>query len=204
MSHADRRLNSIQTHSVSHYEPPDDVLDDVRLSTGGKRVVLPSCVPICTSSSPSRPFVKSQASDEILSASEELDEDTNPRPRGGLAMRSRRRIRFVAQLSTSGGIHFKKATQGHARLVRMSHKANDRRCRKVRTPGRPISSAISTLEKCGVNRPSFGDIDRPDQRRLRSMNLRQLRSSRMAFSAASCFSPIYPMRSIQKPPHCFC
>ena len=44
MSHADRTVNNIEPffHPVSHYDSPDDVLNDARLSTDEKRVILSS------------------------------------------------------------------------------------------------------------------------------------------------------------------
>jgi hypothetical protein len=44
MSHTDRTDNNVEAffHPVSHYESPDDVLNDARLSTNEKRVILSS------------------------------------------------------------------------------------------------------------------------------------------------------------------
>jgi hypothetical protein len=44
MSQADRTANNVEPlfHPVSHYDSPNDVLNDVRLSTDEKRVILSS------------------------------------------------------------------------------------------------------------------------------------------------------------------
>jgi hypothetical protein len=44
MSHPDRTANNVELcfHPVSHYDSPDDVLNDTKLSTDEKRVILSS------------------------------------------------------------------------------------------------------------------------------------------------------------------
>ena len=94
MSHADRTANNIEPffHLVSHYDSPDDVLNDVRLSTDEKRVILSSWASdmYVVESHPALrqvPGIPYQIHlDDILAALKRLD-DENPPPRGGLAMR---------------------------------------------------------------------------------------------------------------------
>ena len=95
MSHADPKVYNVKSsfHSVSHYESPDDVLNDARLSNDEKRVILSSWASdmYVVDSQPALreiPGIPRRIRvDEILSALKKLDEDTDPRPRGGLGMR---------------------------------------------------------------------------------------------------------------------
>jgi len=95
MSHADRTANNIEPffHPVSHYDSPDDVLTDVRLSTDEKRVILSSWASdmYVVESHPALrqvPGIPHQLHlDDIPAALKRLDDDNDPPPRGGLAMR---------------------------------------------------------------------------------------------------------------------
>jgi hypothetical protein len=94
MSHADRAVYNVKPsfHPVSHYGCPDDVLNDVRLSTEEKRVVLSSWASdmYVVDSQPTLreiPGIPHRLHlDDILSALKQLDGDPDPSG-GGLAMR---------------------------------------------------------------------------------------------------------------------
>jgi len=79
-------------HPVSHYESPDDVLGDARLSTDEKRVILSSWASdmYVVESHPALrevPGVPHRLRlDDILAALKQLDDD-DPPPRGGSSMR---------------------------------------------------------------------------------------------------------------------
>ncbi len=94
MSQADRTANSVEPlfHPASHYDSPDDVLDDARLSTDEKRVILSSWASDMHVVE-SQPTVREVPGiphrlrlDDILAALKQLDDDADPPPSGGLAM----------------------------------------------------------------------------------------------------------------------
>jgi hypothetical protein len=95
MSQADRTATNVEPlfHPVSHYESPADVLNDPRLSTDEKRVILSSWASdmYVVESHPALrevPGIPQRLRlDDILAALKQLDDDTDPPPRGGLAMR---------------------------------------------------------------------------------------------------------------------
>ena len=95
MSHADRTANNVEPffHPVSHYDSPNDVLKDARLSTDEKRVILSSWASdmYVVESHPALrkvPGIPHRLRlDDILAALKRLDDDIDPPPRGGLAMR---------------------------------------------------------------------------------------------------------------------
>lgn len=101
MSQADRTANNVDPffHPVSHYDSPDDVLKDARLSTDEKRLILSSWASdiYAVESHPSLrevPGIPHRLRlDDILAALKQLDDDTDP-PRGGLAMRLPRFRKF--------------------------------------------------------------------------------------------------------------
>lgn len=95
MSIANRTANNVGPffHPVSHYDSPDDVLNDVKLSTDEKRVMLSSWASDMYVVE-SRPALRQVPGiprrlplDDILAALKQLDDENNPPPRGGLAMR---------------------------------------------------------------------------------------------------------------------
>ena len=95
MSQADRTANHVGRlfHPVSHYDSPDDVLNDVALSTDEKRVILSSWASdmYVVESQPvfrKVPGIPRRIRlDDILAALRQLDGDNDPPPpRGGVAM----------------------------------------------------------------------------------------------------------------------
>jgi hypothetical protein len=95
MSQANRTANNVEPlfHPVSHYGSPDDVLDDAKLSTEEKRLILSSWASdmYAVESHPALrevPGIPNRLRlDDILAALKHLDDDIDPPPRGGLAMR---------------------------------------------------------------------------------------------------------------------
>src|ERR1700756_4203408 len=95
MSQANRTANNAEPffHPVSHYDSPDDVLDDAKLSTEEKRLILSSWASdmYAVESHPALrevPGIPHRLRlDDILAALKRLDDDIDPSPRGGLAMR---------------------------------------------------------------------------------------------------------------------
>ncbi len=94
MSQADRIANHVEPsfHPVSHYDSPDDVLKDARLATEEKRVILSSWASdmYVVESHPTLreiPGIPHRLRlGDILAALKQLDDDTDPPPRGGSAM----------------------------------------------------------------------------------------------------------------------
>jgi hypothetical protein len=95
MNKAERTTNNVEPffHAISHYDSPDDVVNDAKLSTDEKRVILSSWASdmYVVESQPALreiPGIPHRLRiDEILSALKKLDEETDPPPRGGMAMR---------------------------------------------------------------------------------------------------------------------
>jgi hypothetical protein len=95
MSQASGTANNVEPffHPVSHYGSPDDVLDDAKLSTEEKRLILSSWASDMYAVE-SHPVLREVPGiprklrlDDILAALKRLDDETDPPPRGGLAMR---------------------------------------------------------------------------------------------------------------------
>src|ERR1700752_1193851 len=95
MSQVNRTTNNVEPffHPVSHYGSPDDVLGDAKLSTEEKRLILSSWASdmYAVESHPALrevPGIPHRLRlDDILAALKRLDDDIDPPPRGGLAMR---------------------------------------------------------------------------------------------------------------------
>jgi len=95
MSQTNRTANNVEPvfKPVSHYASPHDVLDDVKLSREEKRLILSSWASdiYAVESHPALREVPGISHrlrlDDILTALKQLDEDNDPPPRGGLAMR---------------------------------------------------------------------------------------------------------------------
>lgn len=150
MSHADRTANNVEPsfHPVSHYDSPEDVLNDARLSTDEKRVILSSWASdmYVVESHPALrevPGIPHRLRlDDILAALKQLDHESDPPPRGGLAMRQPRfsrldcgasdqPLRFERHVAARRGRSVPSArTPNHARWTR---EANVRRYRKLLT-----------------------------------------------------------------------
>jgi hypothetical protein len=80
-------------HPVSHYDTPDDVVNDAKLSTDEKRVILSSWASdmYVVESQPTLREIPGLPNrlrlSDILAALKQLDDDIDPPPRGGMAMR---------------------------------------------------------------------------------------------------------------------
>ena len=160
MSQADRIPNNVEPffRPVSHYNSPGDVLNAAELSTEEKRVILSSWASdmYVVESHPTLrkvPGIPHRLRlDDILTALKQLDDDTDPPPRGGLAMRlprfskvdcttskAPRRIisrRAVTTMQVS-------RSQNH---LRWSREANVQRYRKL------LNTRLTDLERRFVER----------------------------------------------------
>ncbi|MCP1972969.1 MULTISPECIES: hypothetical protein [Bradyrhizobium] len=107
MSHVNRNANIIDPlfHPVSHYNSPGDVLQDARLSTDEKRVILSSWASdmYAVESQPALREVPGiphrLCLADILAALKRLDEENDPPPRGGMAMPPPRFSKLVCAVS---------------------------------------------------------------------------------------------------------
>jgi hypothetical protein len=142
MSQVKRTADGLEAHfhPVSHFNSPDDVLNDVRLSTDEKRVILSSWASdiYAVDSQPALREVpgiphKLRLAD-ILAALKHLDDENDPPPRGGMAMRPPRFSKLDCAVSDPG---WHAATRRHRPLrvsradARWTHEANVRRYRRL-------------------------------------------------------------------------
>jgi hypothetical protein len=164
MSEADRTAKCADSffHPVSHYDSPDGVLNDPELSTDEKRVILLSWASdmYVVESHPALreiPGIPHRLRlDDILAALKQLDDENDPPPRGGMAMRVPRfnwldcrsfdepqpsiegRATMIPYRSTQPS-----RTHGHPRWTR---EANVRRYRKL------LNTQLTDIERNFIQR----------------------------------------------------
>jgi hypothetical protein len=164
MSQADGTANTAESffHPVSHYGSPGDVLNDARLSTDEKRVILSSWASdmYVVESQPTLreiPGIPHKLRlDNILAALKQLDDENDPPPRGGMAMRLPRLSRLdcigfdepqysIAKLATTRRYRPMQAsrTQTNSRWTR---EENVRRYRKL------LKTKLTDMERNFIQR----------------------------------------------------
>jgi len=164
MSKADRTAKCADSffHPVSHYESPDGVLNDPELSTDEKRVILSSWASdmYVVESHPALreiPGIPHRLRlDDILAALKQLDDENDPPPRGGMAMRVPRFNRLdcgtfdESQPSIDGRAATRRCrpaqpsrTHRHSRWTR---EANVRRYRKL------LNTQLTDIERNFIQR----------------------------------------------------
>jgi len=163
MSHADRIANvEPHFHPVSHYDSPDGVLNDVSLSTEEKRVILSSWASdmYVVESNPTLreiPGIPDRLRlDDILAALKRLDDDTDPPPRGGLAMRLPRfgKVECTAFEASQRATDRSRGARSYLSTdsarprnhVRWTREANVQRYRKL------LSTRLTDLERSFIER----------------------------------------------------
>lgn len=164
MSQVDRTIKSVEPffHPVSHYNSPREVLNDARLSTDEKRVILSSWASdmYVVDSQPALREVPGIAHrlrlDDILAALKQLDGEDDPPPRGGLAMRLPRfsRLDCTAFDEPQHSIGRQATTRRHApmqasrsqRHPRWTREANVRRYRKL------LNTRLTDIERNFIER----------------------------------------------------
>jgi len=140
MSQVKRTANGLEAHfhPVSHYNSPDDVLNDIRLSTDEKRVILSSWASDIYAVD-SRPALREVPGiphklhlADILAALKHLDDKNDLPARGAMAMRSPRFSKPDCAFSDPGW-HAASRWQRPLRVsradARWTHEANVRRYR---------------------------------------------------------------------------
>jgi hypothetical protein len=164
MSQADRTAKNVEPlfHPVSHYNSPDDVLNDFRLSRDEKRVILSSWASdmYVVESQPTLreiPGIPDRLRlDDILAALKQLDDENDPPPRGGMAMRVPRFNRIDCgtfdelQTSLNGRVTTRRyrsaqasSKHGHSRW---SRETNVRRYRKL------LNTQLTDVERSFIER----------------------------------------------------
>ena len=102
MSQANRMANNVAApfHPVSHFDTPEDVLHDAKLSSAEKRAILSSWASDMYAVE-SKPAVRKIPGipreihlDDILVALKQLDDDNEPPHGGGMAMR----LQYLSQI----------------------------------------------------------------------------------------------------------
>ena len=164
MSQANRTANNVEPffHPVSHYDSPADVLDDAKLSTEEKRLILSSWASdmYAVESHPALREVpgipRRLRLDDILAALKRLDDDIDPPPRGGLAMRLPRlsKLDCVASDELQRFIDRHPATRRHRSIQvsrtpshsRWTREANVRRYRKL------LNTRLTDIERNFIER----------------------------------------------------
>jgi hypothetical protein len=164
MSQANRTANNVEPffHPVSHYGSPDDVLDDAKLSTEEKRLILSSWASdmYAVESHPALREVpgipRRLRLDDILAALKQLDDETDPPPRGGLAMRLPRlsKLDCVAYVEPQRFVGRHVATRRHRSMQasrtsnhsRWTREANVRRYRKL------LNTHLTDIERSFIER----------------------------------------------------
>ena len=164
MSQANRTANNVGPvfHPASHYNSPDDVLGDFKLSTEEKRVILSSWASdmYTVESQPALREVPGLPHrlrlDSILAALKQLDNEDDPPPRGGLAMRLPRLSKLDCTASDKPQRMFGRhaATRRHrsmpaprtANHLRWTREANVRRYRKL------LNTQLTDVERTFIER----------------------------------------------------
>jgi hypothetical protein len=164
MSHANRTANNVgpKFHPASHYNSPDDVLNDGKLSTDEKRVILSSWASdmYVVESHPALrkvPGIPHRLHlDDILAALKQLDDEDDPPPHGGLEMRLPRvsKIDCTASDELQGVFRKRAATRRRrsmpaprtANHLRWTREANVRRYRKL------LNTQLTDVERAFIER----------------------------------------------------
>ena len=165
MSKADCIANNVEPlfHPVSHYDSPDDVLHDAGLSIEERRVILSSWASDMYGVE-SHPTLRAIPGiphklhlHDILTALKRLDDDADPPPRGGLAMRPPRRFSKLGCKASKAAQHVldrRAAARCYGSMqasrpqnqLRWTREANVRRYRKL------LSTQLTKLERSFVKR----------------------------------------------------
>lgn len=184
MSHANRTADNAAPlfHPISHYDTPEDVLHDTKLSSAEKRVILSSWASdmYAVESQPALRKIPGIAGklrlDDILAALRQLDEDTDPPPRGGMAMRLPHLSKIDCTGSAESQVFIGKSTGIRrpppiivSRASRWSREANVRRYRRL------LKTQLTDLERSYVERrlaQELGGDRRQTKGRLRDRTVK--------------------------------
>lgn len=164
MSQAGRTANNVGHlfHPVSHYDSPDDVLNDVALSTDEKRVILSSWASdmYVVESQPGFrevPGIPHRIRlDDILAALRQLDGDNDPPPPGGVAMRLPRFSRLECVASREPQLAFGRlaGAKRHSamRAPRTEGRSRWTREENIRRYRRLLNTQLTDIERSFIER----------------------------------------------------
>jgi hypothetical protein len=158
MSQANRTANNVEPffHPVSHYGSPDDVLDDAKLSTEEKRLILSSWASDMYAVESHPALREVPGIPRRLRLDDILDDETDPPPRGGLAMRLPRlsKLDCVAYVEPQRFVGRHASTRRHRSMQasrtsnhsRWTREANVRRYRKL------LNTHLTDIERSFIER----------------------------------------------------
>lgn len=164
MSQADRTVSNAgpSFHLASHYDSPADVLNDAALSTDEKRMILSSWASdmYVVESRPTLREVPGMRDplrlEDILAALRQLDDDSDPPPRGGMATRLPR----FTKLECTAFEKLPRITSGHAATTRYRSMPASRggghsrwsRAANVRRYRRLLTTQLTDVERSFIER----------------------------------------------------
>ena len=162
MSQANRTANNVEPffHPVSHSDSPDDVLEDAKLSTEEKRLILSSWASdmYAVESHPALrevPGIPHRLRlDDILAALNRLDDDKDPPPRGGLTMRLPRFTKLDCAASHER-IDSRRAATRRYRSTKASHTSSQSRWTReenVRRYRKLLNTRLTDIERSFIER----------------------------------------------------
>jgi hypothetical protein len=163
MSQQNRITSNVEAlfHPVSHYASPRDVLDELKLSTEEKRLILSSWASdmYAVESHPALreiPGIPHRIRlDDILAALKQLDGENDPPPRGGLAMRLPRFSKLECTASDELRRFGRKAATRRHRPMPAARKANHSRWTReanVRRYRKLLNTQLTEVERTFVER----------------------------------------------------
>jgi hypothetical protein len=163
MSQAERTTKNVEPffHPVSHYDTPDDVLNDARLSADEKRVILSSWASdmYVVESQPTLREIPGLPDrlrlEDILAALKQLDDETDPPPSGGMAMRlphlgtvdgADLQPHYCTDRKTPTGLHRSVRSFCRSNHPRWTREENIQRYRKL------LNTQLTRLERSFIER----------------------------------------------------
>ncbi|MBR0801856.1 hypothetical protein JQ615_41755 [Bradyrhizobium jicamae] len=164
MSQVDRTASNVTSlfHQAAHYNSPADVLNDAALSRDEKRVILSSWASDMYVVE-SRPAFREVPGiphrlrlDDILTGLKQLDDDGDPPPRGGMAMRLPR----FSKVECTGVVEPQRLFDRHSstrryRSIRVSRTTNGSRWTReanVRRYRKLLDTQLSDVERRFIER----------------------------------------------------
>jgi hypothetical protein len=156
-------------HPASHYETPDAVLADSRLSVAEKRLVLSSWASdmYAVEAAPDLREIPGIARrlrlSDILGALRQLDqEDEPPRPRGGAAMRVVPRADIQAHGAAADGFGLGSSGSLARPIIRPSSRLRFTREANVRRYRRLLATPLTDHERRFIERRLAEELQHPD------------------------------------------
>lgn len=162
MSHADRTAIELEPvfHPVTHHDSPEEVLNDARLSGDEKRMILSSWASD-TYAVESQPTLREIPGiprrlrlEDILVALKRLDDDNDPPPSGGLAMRRPRLSELDCSVSEVPCLVDGRRAMGYGprRFPHAAYRSRWTRDDNVRRYRRLLNTQLTDMERNFIER----------------------------------------------------